>query len=124
MAEAAKKILIVEDHADMLELIVRQIEVMGFQPICATNGKEAIEKAIAEKPDLIVMDILMPYLDGREVTRLLRSNPETRETPILAMTVLFADADLRTCLEAGCNDYLVKPFTLQDLKRKVEQWLA
>jgi CheY-like chemotaxis protein len=124
MAEAAKKILIVEDHADMRDLIVRQVEVMGFQPLCASNGKEAIDKAISEKPDLIVMDILMPYLDGREVTRLLRSNPETRDIPILAMTVLFADADLRTCLDAGCNDYLVKPFTLQDLKRKVQQWLA
>ena len=119
-----KKILIVEDHADMRELLTWQIELMGFMPIPAKHGKEGVEKAIAEQPDLILLDIMMPGMDGWEAARTLRANPETKDIPILAATALFRDSDLKSCLDAGCNGYIVKPFTFQELQGKVREYVA
>jgi two-component system, cell cycle response regulator DivK len=118
-----KKVLIVEDHADMRELLTWQVELMGFMPIAAKHGKEGVEKAIAEKPDLVLMDIMMPGMDGWEAARELRANPETKGIPILAATALFRDSDLKTCLEAGCNGYIVKPFTFQELQGKLREFI-
>ncbi|HTN71794.1 MAG TPA: response regulator [Methylomirabilota bacterium] len=116
-----KKVLIVEDHADMRELLIWQIELMGFTAVAAKHGKEAVEKALTEKPHLILMDIMMPSMDGWEAARALRAQAETREIPILAATALFRDSDLKSCLEAGCNGYIVKPFTFQELQAKVRE---
>ena len=118
------KILIVEDHADMRELLTWQIELMGFTPIPAKHGKEGIEKAIAEKPDLVLMDIMMPGMDGWQAARELRAHPETKGIPTLAATALFRDSDLKTCLEAGCNGYIVKPFTFQELQGKLREFIS
>src|ERR1051325_9610320 len=118
-----KKILVVEDHTDMRELLVWQIELMGFSAISAKHGQEAVEKAQSEKPALILMDIMMPSMDGWEAARALRAEPETREIPILAATALFRDSDLKSCLEAGCNGYIVKPFTFPELEAKVRELL-
>ena len=119
-----KKILIVEDHADMREPLTWQIELMGFMPIPAKHGKEGVEKAVAEQPDLILLDIMMPGMDGWEAARTLRANPETKDIPILAATALFRDSDLKSCLDAGCNGYIVKPFTFQELQGKVREYIA
>jgi two-component system, cell cycle response regulator DivK len=119
-----KKILIVEDHADMRELLTWQIELMGFMPIPAKHAKEGVEKAVAEQPDLILLDIMMPGMDGWEAARTLRANPETKDIPILAATALFRDSDLKSCLDAGCNGYIVKPFTFQELQGKVREYIA
>jgi len=105
----------------MRELLIFQMERMGFQVIPAKNGHEAVEKALKERPQLILMDIMMPGMDGREATRILRSNQETRNIPILATTVLFGEADIKSCFEAGCNGYLLKPFTFKDLQGKVRE---
>lgn len=119
-----KKALIVENHPDMLEVLTLQMEILGFAVIAAKNGKEGVEKAIEEKPDLILMDILMPGMDGREATRLIRSSAETHDIPILAATALFLASDLGSCVEAGCNDYLVKPFTLKQLQGKILEYIS
>jgi len=119
-----KKVLVVEDHPDMLELLVWQMERLGFLVIPAKHGKEGVEKAVKEKPHLILMDIMMPGMDGREATRTLRSNPETQDIPILAATALFRESELRSCIEAGCNDYLVKPFTPEQLQGKVREFIS
>jgi two-component system, cell cycle response regulator DivK len=119
-----KKILIVEDHADMRELLTWQIELMGFLPIPAKHGKEGVEKAVAEQPNLILLDIMMPGMDGWEAARTLRANPGTKDIPILAATALFRDSDLKSCLDAGCNGYIVKPFTFQELQGKVREFIA
>ncbi len=84
---------------------------MGYDAIRAKHGNEGVEKALEAKPNLILMDIMMPDIDGREATRIIRSTPETQNISILAATVLFREADLKSCLDAGCNDDLVKPFT-------------
>ena len=118
-----KKVLVVEDHPDMRELLVWQMELMGFTVIPAKHGKEGVEKALQEKPHLILMDIMMPGMDGWEATRILRSNPATQDIPILAATALFRESDLKTCIEAGCNDYIVKPFTFQELRGKIQEYI-
>jgi two-component system cell cycle response regulator DivK len=117
-----KKVLIVEDHADMRELLEWQVELMGLKPISARHGVEAVEKAVAEKPELILMDIMLPGMDGWEAARALRANPATKAIPILAATALFRDGDLKTCMDAGCNSYIVKPFTFQELQAKVKEF--
>ena len=119
-----QKVLIVEDHPDMRDVLSRQIELMGLSPLAAKDGREAVELALKEKPELILMDIMLPQMDGREATRLIRANPETKNIPILAATCQFREEDLKTILEAGCNDFLVKPFSFKDLKGKVLAFLA
>ncbi len=121
---AMKKALIIEDHPDMLDVLSRQLELLKFTVISVDNGMEGVEKAIAEKPDLILMDIMMPEMDGREATRIIRSNPGTKDIPILAITVLFREKELKKCIEAGCNDYLVKPFTFEELQEKIKEHLS
>jgi CheY-like chemotaxis protein len=74
------KVLIVEDHPDMRDLLGRIVERMGYVPALASKGEEGVEKAIAEKPNLILLDMMMPKMDGREVARRLRANPDTKET--------------------------------------------
>ncbi len=70
------------------------------------------------------MEIMMPEMDGHAATRAIRSNPETQNIPILAATVLFREPDLKSCIEAGCNDYIVKPFTFQELQGKIQQYIS
>ncbi len=119
-----KKALIVEDHPDMVEILTLQLERLGFAVISASNGKAGIEKAIKERPNLILMDIMMPVMDGREATRRIRSNPETKEIPVLAATAITKEEQLRECIEAGCNDYITKPFTPDKLRKKLQDYFA
>ncbi len=114
-----KKALIVEDHPDLLHILTLKLEMLGFAVISANNGKQGVAKAIEENPDLILMDIRMPVMDGREATRIIRSNPKTQDIPILASTVLFRESDLSSCIEAGCNDYITKPYTFKQLQEKI-----
>ncbi len=118
-----KKVLIAEDNPDSLEIITFQLEMLGYSVIAAKHGQEAVEKAVEEEPQLIVMDIMMPKMDGREATRIIRSNPKTQNIPILASTVLFRESDLKSCIDAGCNDYITKPFTLKQLQGKIQNFI-
>jgi two-component system, cell cycle response regulator DivK len=120
MDSSMAKVLIVENHADMRAILVTIVELMGFTAITSSNGKEGVEKALAEKPNLILMDIMMPEISGWEATQMLRGHPETQDIPILAATVLFGPSDLQRCIEAGCNDYIVKPFTVKELRKKID----
>ena len=123
VSQYMKKVLVVEDHPDMRWILTRQVERLGFLAISAEGGQEGVEKALKEKPNIILMDILMPGMDGMEATRILRANPETRDIPILAVTVLITECELNRCVEAGCNDYIVKPFTTQELLRKMAEFI-
>ncbi len=116
-----KKILIIEDHADMRELLTWQIELMGFAAVTARQGREGLQKAQSEYPILIILDIMMPGMDGWEAARELKANPATTDIPILAATALFRDADLQNCMASGCSGYIVKPFTFQELQGKVQE---
>jgi two-component system cell cycle response regulator DivK len=117
------KILIVEDNPDMRDLLAIRVQMTGYLPVLASHGKEGVEKANAEKPDLILMDMMMPVMDGWETARVLRASRETKDIPILATTALFCSEDLKSCLDAGCNGYIVKPFNGVDLQRKIREML-
>jgi two-component system, cell cycle response regulator DivK len=118
------KVLIVEDHPDMRDLLGLIVDRMGYVPVVAREDEEGVEKAIAEKPNLILLDMMMPKMDGREVARRLRANPETKEIPILAITALHRSQDLNACLLAGCNGYIVKPFGVGDLQAKIRETVS
>ena len=105
----------------MRELLSWQVELMGLAPVSAKQAREGIEKALTEKPDLIILDIMMPGMDGWQAARELRAKPEMKDVPILAATALFRDADLKACTDAGCNGIIVKPFTFQELHAKVQE---
>lgn len=113
------KILIIEDHADIRHLLERQVELMGFVALSATSAKDGVRIAIAEKPDLILMDIMMPTIDGLEATRTLRANVETSGTPILVASALSGNSDIAACMKAGCTDFIAKPFTVYELQMKI-----
>ena len=115
-----QKVLIIEDHADMRELLSWQIELMGFRAILAKHGKEGVEKAIAEKPELILMDIMMPGMDGWEAARAVRASPEIKDIPILAATAMFRDSDLKTCMEAVATATLSNPSPFLSFRARFE----
>ncbi len=115
-----KKALIVEDHPDLLEVLTLQLEKMGFTVVSANTGMEGVTKAVEEKPQLILMDFMLPGMDGREATHRIRSNQETKDIPILVITALTKKSQLRECIKAGCNDYIVKPFTPEKLLKKIQ----
>jgi two-component system cell cycle response regulator DivK len=116
------KVLIVEDNEALRNLLARILEHLDYLPVLASHGKDGLEKAIAEKPDLVLMDMLMPVMDGWQAARALRANPETKNIPILATTALFGPNKVKTFLEAGCNGYIVKPFTVLELRRKLQNY--
>jgi two-component system cell cycle response regulator DivK len=118
------KVLIVEDHRDMRELVRLILESLDYVPIVASHGKEGLEKAISENPKLILMDIRMPIMDGWQAAIALRANPKTKNIPILATSAGISPRDLAACLEAGCNGYIIKPFSILDLQSKISELLA
>ena len=118
------KILIVDDNPDVREVLQCQLRMLGYLVIAAENGYVAIEKAVVEQPDLILMDIMMPEMDGWQASRAVRANPQTKNIPILASTAMSRRADLNACMEAGCNAYIVKPFTMMELKEKIGELIT
>ena len=106
-----KKILIVEDDLDIVDLLQRQVKALGYDSIVAGNGKEAVDMATSQLPHLILMDIMLPVMDGLDATRQIRQNPKTNSIPIIAVTALSSRRDKEKCLQSGCDDYLSKPFT-------------
>ncbi len=119
-----KKALIIEDDPDIIENLTYLLKIMGFAVVSASSGMEGVIKAIEEKPNLILMDIMLPVMDGREATRIIHCNPRTKDIPILAITALSNESDLSNCIEAGCSDYLVKPFSYQELQEKIKNFVA
>jgi CheY-like chemotaxis protein/anti-sigma regulatory factor (Ser/Thr protein kinase) len=116
-------ILLAEDKAANVMTIGDYLENYGFEVVVAHDGLEAIEKAEAIKPDLILMDIQMPVLDGLEAMARLRKDPSFQSTPIIALTVLAMPGDRERCLLAGASEYMSKPVSLKRLKQTIENLL-
>src|ERR1044071_5446580 len=106
-----EKILIIDDDLDTLRLVGLMLQRQGYQISAATNGQQGLEKAFDEDPDLILLDVMMPDMDGYEVTRRLRQNPSTLETPILMFTAKTQLDDKVIGFEVGANDYLDRKST-------------
>ena len=117
------KILIVEDIPVVSHILQTEVEELGYSSILARNGREGVDMADAKLPDLIMMDINMPEMDGLEATRLIRQNPKTRSIPIMAVTASRSFKDNQKCLKIGFNDYLAKPFTSSQLASHIETLL-
>lgn len=120
---ANKKVLSVEDDVMLLEMIKLQLESEGYDVITAENGKDGLFKAIAEVPDIILADIMMPEIDGNEMIRLIRNENSLKTVPIIVISALGRDQDKEKSYRAGANDYIVKPFTLSELSYKVRSYL-
>ncbi len=119
-----EKILIVDDDVDTLRLVGLMLQRQGYQIIAASNGDQGLVKAFEERPDLILLDVMMPDMDGYEVTRRLRSNPVTSATPILMFTAKTQLDDKVAGFEVGVNDYLTKPTHPAELQAHVKALLA
>jgi two-component system cell cycle response regulator DivK len=104
-----KRILVVEDDPDNRRIVAKVLSVEGYGVIEATDGIEALAQARAERPDLILMDLALPNVDGWEATRRLKSDPETRSIPVVALTAVAMRGDEEQARAAGCDDYLPKP---------------
>jgi CheY-like chemotaxis protein len=121
---SSERILVVEDNRDSLELLKTQLKFLGWEVVPASSGREALEKVRTNQPDLVVLDMLMPEIDGFQVARMLKSDPDWKRIPILAATALAMPGDRERCLAAGCDDYLSKPFTHRELKEHLKRLLA
>jgi two-component system cell cycle response regulator DivK len=118
-----KKILVVDDNQDSRELVVKVLKNKGYEMIEAADGEEALEKAVSERPDLILMDIAIPKIDGYEVTKRLKSLEEFKGTPIVALTAHAMMGDREKALEAGCEGYISKPINIRELPEQVRSFL-
>jgi CheY-like chemotaxis protein len=118
------RILLVEDNEMNRDMLSRRLERKGHQVVMATDGQQALDLALAEKPDLILMDMSLPVLDGWEATRRLKADAQTRQIPIIALTAHAMAEDERKAREAGCNDYDTKPIELGRLLGKIESLLG
>src|SRR5512140_759641 len=119
-----EKILIVDDDVDTLRLVGLMLQRQGYQITAATNGEQGLEKAFQERPDVILLDVMMPDMDGYEVTRRLRKNPVTATTPILLFTAKTQLDDKVAGFEAGADDYLTKPTHPAELQAHIKALLV
>ena len=119
----SRKILVVDDNEDGRELVVKILKNRGYQMIEAVDGEEALEKASAECPDLILLDISIPKLDGYEVTRRLKSQVKFKDTPIIALTAHAMKGDREKALESGCDGYISKPIDIHELPDQIKSYL-
>jgi len=117
------KILVVEDNFYSRDILVRRLARAGYQVVAALDGAQAVQLALSERPDLILLDIRLPVMDGYEVARRLRAAEETRNTPIIAMTAYAIEESRQEALAAGCNDYETKPLDFAILTAKMEALL-
>lgn len=120
---ANEKILVVDDEEHILELIRFNLEGAGFQAITATNGEDALRLCNEQQPDLILLDIMLPGIDGLEVCRKLKSEKETRLIPIIMITAKGEEIDKIVGLELGADDYITKPFSVRELLARVKALL-
>lgn len=111
----AKKILAVDDERHIVRLVQVNLERQGYEVVTAFDGKEALEKVSSEQPDLIVLDVMMPYMDGFEVLQNLKRDPGTRDIPVIMLTAKAQDADVFRGWQSGVDCYLTKPFNPMEL---------
>lgn len=119
-----KKILVVDDELDLVETIRFQLEMEGFNVITAYNGEDALNLARAENPDLILLDIMLPKLDGYKVCRLLKFDEKYKSIPIIMLTARAQEKDKIIGLETGANEYITKPFDMDKLLERVKAHIS
>ena len=119
-----KKILIADDRYEVVELVKATLEGEDYQVIDASDGREALEKTREDKPDLILLDIIMSKMDGFEVLKNLKSDPKTKDIPIIMLTAKGQKVDKEKGKRLGALDYIIKPFSPSDLLHKIKEALG
>lgn len=114
------RILIAEDEKDIRELIVYSLTFAGFDVIPAVDGQDAVEKAVANKPDLIMMDVRMPRMTGYEACAMIKSMDEIKDVPVIMLSAKSQEADIQTGLDVGAYEYILKPFAPDELIERVQ----
>lgn len=118
-----KKILVVDDEQDLLTTVSFRLEANGYQVITANDGQEGIDKVHREKPDLIILDLMLPKIDGYKVCRMLKFDQKYKHIPIILFTARAQESDKTLGLEVGADAYITKPFDSQALMDKIEELL-
>lgn len=118
------RVLLAEDHRDMREVLCLQLQLLGYEVAVATNGMDAVAMALSKHPDIILMDVLMPKMDGFEAVSQIRQNPEIRQIPVLAVTGWVSSVSRKKYLASGFDDYIAKPFTHKELQNAIEKLLS
>jgi two-component system cell cycle response regulator DivK len=118
------RLLYVEDNEMNRDMLSRRLQRRGFEVLIAGDGEQGVTLAAAEKPDLILMDMSLPVLNGWDATRRIKAAPDTRRIPIIGLTAHAMATDRDRCLEAGCDDYDTKPVELGRLLEKIERLLG
>lgn len=119
-----KQILVVEDNKDNMILITDVLHSLGYTVSEAKDGEEGVERARAIKPDLILMDLSLPRMDGWTATRILKDDLVLHAIPVIALTAHAMPGDRQRALDAGCDDYVAKPINLRELRDKLKQYLG
>ena len=117
------KILIAEDERDIRELVCFTLEHNGYTVISSADGRTALELAASETPDLVLLDVRMPRLDGYEVCRRIKADPDLRDIPVVFLSAKGQEAEVQAGLEAGAQAYIIKPFSMNELITQIEQTL-
>jgi DNA-binding response OmpR family regulator len=120
----SKKILIVDDEVDLVETVRFPLEMEGYHVLVSYNGEDALNQARKENPDLILLDLMLPKLDGYKVCRLLKFDDRYKHIPILMLTAKTQEKDKALGMETGANEYITKPFEMDDLLKKVKAYLS
>ena len=118
-----KRILVVDDEADLVETLRFSLELEGYDVLVAYNGEEALNQARKEIPDLMLLDLMLPKLDGYKVCRLLKFDERYKHIPILMLTAKTQEKDKATGLQTGANEYITKPFEMDEVMKKVKEYL-
>lgn len=118
-----KKILYIEDNLDNMTLVKRVLEVEGYEVIEAQTGKDGLDKALKNLPDIVITDINLPDIDGYSVTENLKKGTKTAHIPVIAMTANVMKKDRQNVIEAGCDGYISKPIDIDDLPGQIENFL-
>ena len=113
-------VLVIDDTPDTVKVLKRQLEYWGYRALTAASGEEGLEVAERERPDVILLDILMPKMKGREVCARLKTNPTTQHIPVIFLTALGLDDQVKAGMELGADDYIVKPLQPDDLKERLK----
>ena len=113
------KILVVDDEPDLISTIQCRLEFCNYEVLTASNGKEGVDKAESEKPDLILLDTNMPVMNGHEMLQGLRRNPDLKDTPVIMVTAICEAQDIAAASACGISDYVTKPFDFAELMEKI-----
>jgi CheY-like chemotaxis protein len=124
VSEEAKLILVADDDDDVRELVVFRLERAGYRVVTAADGQEAVEVALERSPDVCVIDVMMPGLDGYQVTKRMRASAALAGVPIVLLTASVQEAAVNRGFEAGASDYIKKPFAPQDLLERIASALS